>query len=289
MTRAQYDDLQVKNNVDTCTKYGNDDIYVDRLCQEKLWKQAGCTKPYPMNYLDEQLTKKSSLMGKFASFFTSPWNTPTKVSCSGLPCDNFKDTDTKVPPDCLAQLWKDAKCVAPMPQQYIPNTQSYIITQNTPISTLKGDINNYSTRDTEEDRKACYGLSRTEYNKKFNIDPCANIKDTDTNIDQLCYNKLWADAKCTTPAPVMSDSLKKLNFSDVKKDINAFATRDTVEARKGCYDKTQQQYNTDNNIKDACIAFPNDSDPITSLLCYQQIWKNAGCTTNSPYDLNTKW
>jgi hypothetical protein len=345
--RLTYEKAQIAKNSDTCARYTDSDIYVDKLCQDKLWKQAGCTKPNPINYLNEQSTKKIDLLNKFTSLFRETPDSAEKISCSGRPCDGVLDTDKNLNQDCLNQIWKDSKCTTQVPfsakeyaeldkkffnnwfQTYaasgtdedkltcygVPcanakdtdkNIDQYCYnkiwkdkcTTPTPVMSdyekgltlveLKNDTNAWATNDTETHRKGCYNMTREQYNTKFNINPCVKYNDTDKNIEQLCYNHLWKD-KCTTPASTMDDYKKSLTLVELKNDTNLWSRNDTPQHRKGCYNMTQAEYNIAKKITDPCISFPNATDTITSQLCYEKLWKDAGCTTNSPYDLNTKW
>ena len=431
--RLTYEKAQIAKNADTCTKYTDSDIYVDKLCQDKLWKQAGCTKPNPINHLNEQSTKKIDLLNKFTSLFKAPLDSADKISCNGRPCDSFLDTDKNLNQDCINQLWKDNKCTTKNPllaTDFSPFDKKYVnsfingyatsgtdadkltcygepcanikdtdtnidqhcynkiwkdkcTTQAPPINDwtksqtlqiLKDDVKLWSTMDTEDHRKGCYGLTREQYNNKFNINPCINIKETDANVDELCMKKVWNEVGCTTPSiySLSNEWTRKQTLADTRNDAKIWATNDTEDHRKGCYNMTREQYNTKfninpcakykdtdvnidelctkkiwgdkcktsnhytkdeasklwtagqtlatikadadswakldtperrkgchnmtqyeyntaNKITDPCISFPNDTDKITSQACYEKLWKDVGCTTNSPYDLNTVW
>lgn len=74
--------------------------------------------------------------------------------------------------------------------------------------------------------------------------PCENYKMESKGVSQECYNKIWADQKCTTQAPdVSGDWQKDQTYDGLVNDSYLWATLTDTDHRKGCYGETTD-YNT---------------------------------------------
>ena len=74
--------------------------------------------------------------------------------------------------------------------------------------------------------------------------PCENYKMESKGVSQECYNKIWADQKCTTQAPdVSGDWQKDQTYDGLVNDSYLWATLTDTDHRKGCYGDTTD-YNT---------------------------------------------
>jgi hypothetical protein len=74
--------------------------------------------------------------------------------------------------------------------------------------------------------------------------PCENYKMESKGVSQECYNKIWADQKCTTQAPdVTGDWQKDQTYDGLVNDSYLWATLTDTDHRKGCYGDTTD-YNT---------------------------------------------
>ena len=74
--------------------------------------------------------------------------------------------------------------------------------------------------------------------------PCENYKMESKGVSQECYNKIWADQKCTTQAPdVTGDWQKDQTYDGLVNDSYLWATLTDTDHRKGCYGETTD-YNT---------------------------------------------
>ena len=74
--------------------------------------------------------------------------------------------------------------------------------------------------------------------------PCENYKMESKGVSQECYDKIWADQKCTTQAPdVTGDWQKDQTYDGLVNDSYLWATLTDTDHRKGCYGETTD-YNT---------------------------------------------
>ena len=74
--------------------------------------------------------------------------------------------------------------------------------------------------------------------------PCENYKMESKGVSQECYDKIWADQKCTTQAPdVTGDWQKDQTYDGLVNDSYLWATLTDTDHRKGCYGDTTD-YNT---------------------------------------------
>jgi len=74
--------------------------------------------------------------------------------------------------------------------------------------------------------------------------PCEKYKLESKGVSQECYNKIWADQKCTTQAPdATGDWQKDQTYDGLVNDTYLWATLTDTEHRNGCYGDTTD-YNT---------------------------------------------
>jgi hypothetical protein len=74
--------------------------------------------------------------------------------------------------------------------------------------------------------------------------PCEKYKMESKGVSQECYNKIWADQKCTTQAPDASgDWQKDQTYDGLVNDSYLWATLTDTDHRQGCYGDTTD-YNT---------------------------------------------
>ena len=68
--------------------------------------------------------------------------------------------------------------------------------------------------------------------------PCEKYQLESKGVSQECYNKIWADQKCTTEAPTIGDWQKDQTYDGLVNDSYLWATLTDEDHRKGCYGDT---------------------------------------------------
>ena len=101
-------------------------------------------------------------------------------------CDQYKDTDTNLPDECYAQMWKDAGCTAPVLDNGWWKEQTKAVAKN--------DIYLWSTMTDEVHRKACYA-------------PVPVVKTGST----INTGSLWSKPWVRINIPTWANSLSQLN------------------------------------------------------------------------------
>jgi len=101
-------------------------------------------------------------------------------------CDQYKDTDTNLPDECYAQMWKDAGCTAPVLDNGWWKEQTKAVAKN--------DIYLWSTMTDDAHRKACYA-------------PVPVVKTGST----INTGSLWSKPWVRINIPTWANSLSQLN------------------------------------------------------------------------------
>ena len=88
--------------------------------------------------------------------------------------------------------------------------------------------------------------------------PCEKYKMESKGVSQECYNKIWADQKCTTTAPTIGDWQNDQTYEGLVNDSYMWATLTDVDHRNGCYGDTTD-YNTNT---EATLSLGKDFSPV---------------------------
>ena len=104
------------------------------------------------------------------------------------------------------------------------------------IQTLEKEYDIYS-KQYQEAYKNYINLLNTSSN------PCEKYKLESKGVSQECYNKIWTDQKCTTPAFTIGDWHNDQTYDGLVNDSYLWATLTDTQHREGCYGTTTD-YNT---------------------------------------------
>jgi len=80
-----------------------------------------------------------------------------------------------------------------------------------------------------------YETAKNNYTNALTINtmnPCKTYLSSTTNISQQCYNKIWADQKCTTPAATLTSSA---SYSSILNWVFAKSKSNTDADKISCY------------------------------------------------------
>lgn len=127
---------------------------------------------------------------------------------------------------------------------------SSIISSNTSDNNSDNTIDNATIRiaNLEKEYDLYLKLYQTAYKNYLTIlnissNPCEKYKMESKGVSQECYNKIWADQKCTTAAATIGDWHKDQTYDGLVNDSYLWATLTDTEHRQGCYGDTTD-YNT---------------------------------------------
>ena len=115
------------------------------------------------------------------------------------------------------------------------------------------------------------------------VDPCSFYKDTDTNISQWCYNKLWKDAGCSTQVSGMSDFAKTQSKVGIKNQFAFLAGSTSSDAQKAmCYGDDRTKWPCAFSDWSSSICNVNTQSSVSSLTKTQTRTLIAGPSSCSP-------
>jgi hypothetical protein len=129
--------------------------------------------------------------------------------------------------------------------------RKYLSTSDSISSSHRSDndneINNSTLRiaNLEKEYQLYLNLYQKTYKNYLTVlntsssNPCEKYKMESKGVSQECYNKIWADQKCTTQAPnATGDWQKNQTYEGLVNDSYLWSTITDTDHRQGCYGDT---------------------------------------------------
>jgi hypothetical protein len=113
----------------SCSSLPDNAKFIPNKCIQELWTNGQCTKPLE-EYKDGYIGSDNYTYSTVKDYIN---NRISPSDCGKLDssCDNWRETDTGIPTECLQGLWTSAGCTKPLPSEYIANFNNTLANNRT--------------------------------------------------------------------------------------------------------------------------------------------------------------
>jgi hypothetical protein len=114
----------------SCSSLPDNAKFIPNKCVQELWTNGKCTKPLEQ-YKNGYIGSDNYTYSRVKDYINNQIKRPSDCEKLDSACDNWRETDTGIPTECLQGLWTSAGCTKPLPSEYIANFNNTLANNRT--------------------------------------------------------------------------------------------------------------------------------------------------------------